>query len=64
MMMWKPETTEISRRIRMSTREIALAVGLTLLASVFVLAALMAPGQQAPSAPEPTASASDTSRNH
>lgn len=44
----------------MSTREIALALGLTLLACAFVLAAMLAPGQQDAIVPAPSATASDS----
>lgn len=39
----------------MSTREIAIAVALTVLASAFILAALFGPGTNGKTPPEPTA---------
>lgn len=52
MMMRKIESPEINRRIRMSTREIAIAVALTLIACVFLVAALLAPATKDAVAPD------------
>lgn len=63
MMMRKLETPEISRRIKMSTREIAIAVALTVLASAFILAALLGPSSTGTAPPsEPTAAAGEPAK--
>jgi hypothetical protein len=63
MMMRKLETPEISRRIKTSTREIAIAVALTVLASAFILAALFGPSPNGATKPEaPTAAADETTK--